>query len=179
MKKKVLLSGMTLLTMFLAVGCSSTSSKSSSSEPASSQSSHKKHAKSADTEKSKSNSNSDSEESSASSSRSNSSTSESQSSSTSSSQNSVATTNNQNNGESSETRAAKNAAFQTIVGDLIKRDSYPAGTTLQDFEIRGNLTNGVQQVAEKKTGHVVANYYIQNGHIYYNDVIANKDILIK
>lgn len=181
MYKKVLLSGVTLLATLLAVGCSNNSAKSNNNDAQSSQTSKKSHKAKKHVEKHEKDdqedqdSNSSNDSTSSDNSAATSQSSNTNSSSNNSNTNNSASSNNSNNQQAStnNTNLTGEQIFKTIVNDTIKRGQYPAGTGLQDFEIRDG--NGVYSVAEKKTGTVVANYSVKNGKIYYNDPATGKE----
>lgn len=67
--------------------------------------------------------------------------------------------------------------FQTVVNDTIKRNKYPSGTTVKDFSV---MQSGNQiDVAEKKTGAIIAHYTVKNGHLYYYDVVTDQQEQVK
>lgn len=167
---------MTLLTVLFAVGCSNNSAKSDNSDAKSSQTSKKSHHKTKKHQE-KHTEDSDNEDSESSNQSSNSDSTQTNNA-TNSQQSSNSNMNNSNsNNQSSNTSNSNDQLgeqnFKLIVNDTIKRDQYPAGTGLQDFEVRGG--NGVYSVAEKKTGAVINNYVMKNGKIYYKDVATGKE----
>lgn len=205
MKKKVLVSAVALLTSFLAVGCSNSGAskdagsstnkvhqtskkntqKSSNQDSASTSSSVE------DNDSSSASSTSSNDESSKSSSTSDTSSSEkssSQSSSKSNAENSSSSTqassssksNASSQSSSSQTTTSGDISesdFQTVVNDTIKRNKYPSGTTVKDFSV---MQSGNQiDVAEKKTGTIVAHYTVKNGHLYYYDVVTDQQEQVK
>lgn len=178
MHKKFLLSSMTLLTAFLAVGCSNNSAKSNNSDVKSSQTSKKSHKVKKYKEKSEQDMNSSdttSSKESSTSQNSNSNNSNNSNTQNNSNSNNSNSNTNKNNSQNTGAQPAISQIFPIVVNDTIKRDEYPSGTTQADFVLR-NYGNGVYAVAEKKTGTVVNNYMVKNGRIYYQDVATGASI---
>lgn len=206
MKKKVLVSAVALLTSFLAVGCSNSGaskdagsstykvhkSSKKSNQKSSNQDSASTSSSVEDNDSSSASSTSSNDESSKSSSTSDTSSSEkssSQSSSKSSaasSSSSVQTSSSSKSSASSQSSSSQTSKassdisesdFQTVVNDTIKRNKYPSGTTVKDFSV---MQSGNQiDVAEKKSGTIVAHYTVKNGHLYYYDVVTDQQEQVK
>lgn len=180
MKRKFLVSSLALLTSLLAVGCSNSAGQSSGVTPTkvhkSSQKSSSKTSSTASSTSSESSSQDNSSAAVASSKDSSTSTSVS-------SQSSRVTTSTSSSSESNSSSAISSSDnlsesdFQTVVNDTIKRNGYPAKTTIQDFKV---MQSGSQiDVAEKKTGTIIAHYTVKNGHLYYYDVVSDQQVQVK
>ena len=186
MKKNIFVSGITLMTMLLAVGCSKS----------------KKHT----TKKDKTDIDTDNSETTNSDKKTDKSSSESSKSSTSekASQNGSANTNassnsnesrNTNNSNGSSNSSASNtqnnsgqsaasannssdAMFNKMVSNTIKENGYSSNYGPDNFTLIDG-GNGQYSLAEKSTGTIVGHYSVKNGDLYKQDVITGNDVKVK
>lgn len=206
MKKNIFVSGITLMTMLLAVGCSNSANQSSTNNEAkSSKTSHKKShkAKKHTTKKDKTdvdtddsettNSDKKNDKSSESSSNTNGkktnkneSTNSNNSSDSTGSNNSnnasnSAASNNQTNGKSQNASSANNASdamFNKMVSDTIKEHGYSSSYGPDNFTLIDG-GNGQYSLAEKSTGTIVGHYSVKNGELYKRDILTGNDVKVK
>lgn len=179
MKRKLLVSSLALLTSLLAVGCSNNASQDSGVTPTKvHKSSQKNSSKTSSIASSISSESSTEDNSSAAAvSSEDSSTSTSESSQSSSVTASASSSSESNNSAASAGANLSENDFQTVVNDTIKRNGYPANTTIQDFKV---MQSGSQiDVAEKKTGTIIAHYTVKDGHLYYYDVVSDQQVQVK
>lgn len=189
MKKNIFVSGITLMTMLLAVGCSNSANQSSTNNEAkSSKTSHKKShkAKKHTTKKDKTDvdtddsetTNSDKKSDKSSESSSNTTSKKTNKNKSTDSNNSSDSTGSTNSNNASSSHNASDAMFNKMVSDTIKEHGYSSNYGPDNFTLIDG-GNGQYSLAEKSTGTIVGHYSVKNGELYKQDILTGNDVKVK
>lgn len=209
MKKNIFVSGITLMTMLLAVGCSNNASQSNTNNEAkSTKTIHKKNHKSKKhtTKKDKTDIDTDNSETTNSDKKTGKSSSESSKSSTSekASQNGSANTNASSNSNESRNTNNSNGSSNSSASNTQNNGGQSAASANNSSDAMFNKMvsntikengysssygpdnftlidggNGQYSLAEKSTGTIVGHYSVKNGDLYKQDVITGNDVKVK